>query len=52
MRKNLDPENTHEKKFWPHEVPTRKKSELTTYAQEEILDPREKIRVHEGTMAQ
>ena len=43
MRKNLDPRNTHEKKFWTHEILARKN-----------LDPRntleQKFRTHEIPM--
>ena len=54
--KFLDPQSTHEKKFWTHEIPTRKNVGPTEYSQEKMLDPRntnEKIfRIHECTMAQ
>ena len=46
--------NIHEKKFWSHEISTRKNFELTRYPREEILDPQntqeKKIRTHEGTV--
>ena len=38
--KFLDPQSTHEKKFWTHEIPTRKNFGPTTYLREKILDPR------------
>ena len=38
--KILDPQNTHEKKFETHEIPTKKYFRPTKYPQEKISDPR------------
>ena len=35
-----DPQNTHEKKFETHEIPTKKYFRPTKYPQEKISDPR------------
>ena len=35
----LDPQNTHEKKFWTHEISTRKYFGLKKHPREKILDP-------------
>ena len=52
----MDPRNTHERKFWTHEIPTRKNLEPTQYPRENILEPRntheKNFRSHEGTMEQ
>ena len=54
-RKNLDPRNTHDKKFQTHEISTRKNLGPTKYPREKTLDPRntheKKVRTHEGTVA-
>ena len=46
--KNRDPRNTHEKKYWTHEIPTRKKLERIKYPREKIEDP---WTIQEDTMA-
>ena len=38
--KILDPQNTHERKFWTHEIPRRKNLRPTKYPREEFSDPR------------
>ena len=51
--KILDPQNTHEKKYWTHEIPTTRNIGPTKYPRQEILDP--KIvdpRKYLGTMTQ
>ena len=49
--KGLDPQNTHDEKFWTHKIPTRKKFEPQNIHEKTILDPRKtnekKIRTHE-----
>ena len=37
---NENHEITHGRKFWTHEIPTRKNLGLTKYPRENILDPR------------
>ena len=45
---NENHEITHGRKFWTHEIPTRKYFGPTKYAREKILDPRN---THDGRMA-
>ena len=46
--KNLNPQNTHEKNFWTHEIPTRKTFGPTKYPREKIWEPRN---IHEKILS-
>ena len=49
----MDQQNTYARKFWTHELPTRKSLGPTKHPGEKILDPRniheKKFWTHEGT---
>ena len=46
-RKKIHSRNTHDKKFWTHEIPTRKNFGPKKYPREKNLDSRN---THEDTM--